>query len=537
MISNILMPKLGLVMKKGRIIKWYKQAGDFVKEGEPLFQISTEKVTIDVEAKASGYLRIIYAQPGAVVLVSGIVGLMGDKDEILPEITPPVYEIDKTVTQPEQTISKAPYDNRNNNVEAHQSIFGMGTQPPLQKTNSPTQAPLGYPAPLLKGEEGGLPREDGEKLGKVKASPAAKRLAKEMGIDLARVKGTGPGGRITEADITNFKLDKSEGVNGEDSDIKVGAGFKPAPTDMPSTPYAKRLAQEHGIAMQQVAQSTGDRKIYAQDVINMYQSSAAPAKEGGNEQSTLLPLTDLRSAVADRMSYSARTAAPVTLGMEAVADEIIKLKNALSLDYPSDKITINDILVKLVAMAVKKHPLTNASWEENGIRIYHVVNMGIGVAIEGGLIVPAIAYADRKSIVQISRESKDLIERAKSGRLTFEELSRGTFTLTNLGAYGIDMFTPIINPPQSATLGIGRIAKKPWVIDDRIEIVSTMVLSLTFDHRIIDGAPAAQCLLTIKQYIENPNMILVDRSDYNPQNHFSPSTRVPIRGMGGKERG
>jgi pyruvate dehydrogenase E2 component (dihydrolipoamide acetyltransferase) len=457
MISKVLMPKLGLVMKKGRIIKWYKQAGDFVKEGEPLFQISTEKVTIDVEAKASGYLRIIYAQAGAVVPVSGIVGLMGDKGEPLPDIKPPAYEIDKKgmdVT----TVQ--------NNVQHDKDI---------------------------------------------KASPAAKRLAKEKGIDLARVKGTGPGGRITESDITNFKPEKAKNSIAEAAQT-------------PSTPYAKRLAQEHGIAMQQVAQSTGDRKIYAQDVINMYQSSAAPATEGGNEQSTLLPLTDLRSAVADRMSYSARTVAPVTLGMEAIADEIIKLKNALSLDYPSDKITINDILVKLVAMAVKKHPLANASLEENGIRIYHVVNMGIGVAIEGGLIVPAIANADRKSIVQISRESKDLIERAKTGRLTFKELSRGTFTLTNLGAYGIDMFTPIINPPQSATLGIGRIVRKPWVMDDKIEIVSTMVLSLTFDHRIIDGAPAAQCLLTIKQYIENPGIVLVSPS---------PSSS-PLRGEDGK---
>jgi pyruvate dehydrogenase E2 component (dihydrolipoamide acetyltransferase) len=341
--------------------------------------------------------------------------------------------------------------------------------------------------PLVKGGEGGFEE--------VKASPAAKRLAKEKGIDLARVKGTGPGGRITESDITDFKP--------EETTKSVAAA-----SHTPSTPHAKKLAQEHGIAIQQVTQSTGDRKIYAQDVINMYQSSAAPATAGSDEQSTLLPLTDIRNAVAERMSYSARTVAPVTLGMEVVAGELLKLKNAMALTYPSDKVTINDILVKLVAMALRKHPLANASLEENGIRIYHVVNMGIGVAIEGGLIVPAITDADRKSIVQISRESKDLIERAKTGRLTFEELSRGTFTLTNLGAFGIDMFTPIINPPQSATLGIGRILKKPMVIDDRIEVASAMVLSLTFDHRIIDGAPAAQCLLTIKQYIENPYMVL-----------------------------
>ncbi len=452
MISNVLMPKLGLVMKKGKIIKWYKQPGDPVREGEPLFQISTEKVTIDVEAKATGYLRIIYAQPGAVVPVAGIVGLMGEKDEPLPDIKPPVYEIDK-----------------------------KGMDLPAARNDAEAGLKAG-PAETLPGSE-------------VKASPAAKRLAKEKGIDLARVRGTGPGGRITESDIMNFKPEE----------------VKSRPTEappLPATPYAKKLAQEHGIEMQQVTQSTGDRKIYAQDVINLYQSSAAPAQAGGDAQSTLLPLTDIRNAVAERMSYSARTVAPVTLGMEVVAEELLKLKNAMALTYPSDKVTINDILVKLVAMALRKHPLANASLEENGIRVYHVVNMGIGVAIEGGLIVPAITDADRKSIVQISRESKDLIERAKTGRLTFEELSRGTFTLTNLGAFGIDMFTPIINPPQSATLGIGRILKKPMVIDDRIEVASAMVLSLTFDHRIIDGAPAAQCLLTIKQYIENPYIVL-----------------------------
>ncbi|MGC8900774.1 MAG: 2-oxo acid dehydrogenase subunit E2 [bacterium] len=464
MIQHILMPKLGLVMKKGRIIKWYKQVGDFVNQGEPLFQISTEKVTIDVEAKASGYLRVIYAQPGSIVPVSGIVGLIGDKDEPLPDIKPPVYEIDKKgIESTPDEITKAEEP---------------GTSPDIKTTVE------------------------------IKATPAARRLAREKGIDLSMIKGSGPGGRITEADVNNFKpQDISGGYEKETS-------TSPMTVEPPSTPYARKLAEEHGLTIKQVAQSAGDKKIYAKDVINAYQSSTTfetgIKKEpvGSDEQSSLIPLTDLRSAVAERMSYSARTVAPVTLGMEVIADEIIKLKEALSLNYPSDRITINDILIKLVAMAIKKHPLLNASLEEHGIRIFNVVNIGIGVAIEGGLIVPAITNADQKSIVQISRESKDLIERARTGKLTLEEISRGTFTLTNLGAYGIDMFTPIINPPQSATLGIGRILKKPWVINDKVEIASTMVLSLTFDHRIIDGAPAANGLLTIKQFIENPYMIL-----------------------------
>ena len=464
MISHVLMPKLGLVMKKGRIIKWYKQTGDPVQEGEPLFQISTEKVTIDVEAKASGYLRMIYAGPGAVVPVSGIVGLMGDKDEPLPDIRPPVYEIDKKGMD-DSSASKS----------AEAGLKPVSPEVQLEKD--------------------------------IKASPAAKRLAREKGIDLSAVKGSGPGGRITETDITNFKQDMPGGIPAHDANARAGEGLPSVSAGIPATPYARKLAEEHGINIRQVAHAAGDRKIYAQDIINSSSPSASD-QAGTAEQSTLIPLTDIRSAVADRMSYSARTVAPVTLGMEVAADELLKLKNALSVSYPSDKITINDILVKLVAMALKRHPLANASWEENGIRVYHGVNMGIGVAIEGGLIVPAIADADRKSILRISREAKDLIERAKTGRLTFEELSRGTFTLTNLGAFGIDMFTPIINPPQSATLGVGRIVKKPWVVNDRIEIVPAMVLSLTFDHRIIDGAPAAQCLMTIKQYIENPYLVL-----------------------------
>ena len=480
------MPKLGLVMKKGKIIKWYKQAGDPVKEGEPLFQISTEKVTIDVEAKASGYLRAIFAGPGAVVPVSGIVGLLGNKDEPLPDIKPPAYEIDTK---------------------------GM------DDTGGPKNAEAGLT--VISAED----RQEKD----IKASPAAKRLAREKGIDLVAVKGTGPGGRITETDIMNFKQDMPGSPPAPDGNARTSAGGQSYPAGIPATPYARKLAEERGFNIGQVAQSAGDRKIYAQDVIN----TSLPSGSGQDEtagQSTLMPLTDIRSAVADRMSYSARTVAPVTLGMEVMADELLKLKNALSLSYPSDKVTINDILVKLTAVALKKHPLANASWEENGIRVYQYVNMGIGVAIEGGLIVPAIANADRKNITQISREAKDLIERAKSGRLTFEELSRGTFTLTNLGAFGIDMFTPIINPPQSATLGVGRIVKKPWVVNDRIEVVSAMVLSLTFDHRIIDGAPAAQCLMTIRQYIENPYLALIDGPDNSPQDKFSPST-------GGKARG
>ncbi len=447
MITNILMPKLGLVMKKGRIIKWYKQAGDYVQEGEPLFQISTEKVTIDVEAKASGYVRTIYAAPGAVVPVSGVIGLMGEKDEPLPDMKPPAYEMDMKGIE----------------VSAQGPAAG-GAQPPVA----------------------GTPPS-----GEVKASPAAKRLAKEKGIDLALIKGTGPGGRITETDVNGYE-----------------PGFAPPyqggnrKEDIPATPYARKLAQEQGVSIEEVARVRGDRKLYAQDIIESGQSQAElPPSE-------LLPMTDIRKAVAERMSYSAHTVAPVTLGMEVIADELLKLKQAMAGSYPSDRITVNDIIVKLVAMALKKHPLANATLEDDGIRVYNTINVGIGVAVEGGLIVPAITDADRKSIVRISREAKDLIERAKSGKLTYEELSRGTFTLTNLGPFNIDMFTPIINPPQSTTLGIGRIVKKPVVRGDAIVIASTMVLSLTFDHRIIDGAPAAQCLSTIKQYIENPYMVL-----------------------------
>ncbi len=466
MITNVLMPKLGLVMKKGRIIKWYKQAGDYVKEGEKLFQISTEKVTIDVESKGNGYLRAIYALPGAIVPVSGIIGILGDKDEPLPDMKSPVYEMDNE---------------------------GIGDY------SAPNNAGTGLkPAPA-----------DVYKENNIKASPAAKRLAKDKGIDIARVRGTGPGGRITESDVINFKPVETAGINAEDSGAPAA--------DARSTPYAKKLAQEYGVNIQRVSQAAGDRKIYAHDIINLARSSGSPASGGGadkgeaagvNEQSVLLPLTDIRKAVAERMSYSVHTVAPVTLGMEVIAAELLKLKIAMAVSYPSDKITINDILVKLAAMALKKHPLANASLEDNGIRVYNIINVGIGVAIEGGLIVPAITDADKKSIVSISRESRDLIERAKTGRLTYEELSRGTFTITNLGSFGIDMFTPIINPPQSTTLGVGRIIKKPVVIDDRVEAAPAMVLSLTFDHRIIDGAPAAQFLQTIKLYVENPYLVL-----------------------------
>jgi len=461
MISNILMPKLGLVMKKGRILKWYKQVGDFVNQGEPLFQISTEKVTIDVEAKVSGYLRIIYALPGAIVPVSGIVGLIGDKDEPLPDIKPPVYDMDKKG---------------------------------LESASAQIETTAGMRPSVLNAQASD----------EIKATPAAKRLAKEKGIDISKVKGTGPGGRITESDVLNFR-----------SEVETKPDMKTIETNIPATPYARKLAEEHGLTIQEVAQSTEEKKIYARDVMNMYNTSGDASRTaekeeqmGINEQFTMLPITDMRRAVAERMSYSAHTVAPVTLGMEVVADEIIKLKEAMAISYPSDRITINDILVKIVAMAIKQHPLINASFSEDGIKIFNAINIGIGVAIEGGLIVPAILNADKKTIVQISKESKDLIERARTGKLTIDEISRGTFTLTNLGAYGIDMFTPIINPPQSATLGVGRINKKPWIVNDRIEVVSTMVLSLTFDHRVIDGAPAAQCLLTIKQYIENPYLVL-----------------------------
>jgi len=265
---------------------------------------------------------------------------------------------------------------------------------------------------------------------RIVASPAAKRIAREYGVDLAQVRGTGPNGRIVEEDV-------------------------------------RRFVKEAKVALRV-------REVIA--------------------------LTGIRKTAAERVSLSARTAPHSTITMEVDMSNAAKLREKVRFSY-------TDMLVKAVAKALTEHPVMNSTLEKDQIKIFEDVNIGVAVATEKGLVVPVIRNADKKEIKEISSTLREIVEKAREGKLTREEMSGGSFTITNLGMFGVDIFTPIINPPETAILGVGRVVKKPVVVNGEIVVKPVMHLSLSFDHRVVDGAPAARFLQSVKMALENPETL------------------------------
>lgn len=318
-------------------------------------------------------------------------------------------------------------------------------------------------------------------------SPRARKAARENGIpksDFRNIKGTGLNGRIVERDVLAW-IEKR----------KIRA-----------TPLAEKIAHDKGIDLSSVEGSDIRGKIVSKDVLGFDISSIREMEE----QIIEIPLEGIKKVVAERMFESWQTKPHVTLTTEIDMTDTLQVRKQLN-DVGEDfKISVNDIIVKVCAMALRKHPNINAVMGEQGIKLLQNVNVGIAVAIKNGLIVPVINNADKKSLKQISQEAKEKINRAREGKLLPDEMSNGTFTVSNLGMYGIDAFTPIINPPETAILGVGRLIKKPAVYNDEVTIRTLMYLSISFDHRVIDGAPAAEFLSTIRELLENPYKLILE---------------------------
>jgi pyruvate dehydrogenase E2 component (dihydrolipoamide acetyltransferase) len=321
----------------------------------------------------------------------------------------------------------------------------------------------------------------------VPATPAARRLAKDRGIDISQVRGTGPEGRIVEEDVTRFIQERER-----------------APREVLISPMARRLAQEHGLDITQITGSGPGGRIVEEDVRKLIEAkkevppvTAPPGR--------VIPFIGMRQAIAERMAESLRTMAQVTVTTEVDVSETVRLREELKEEFD---LTYTDIVVKAVAMALKKHPLLNATLVGEDIHLLEEVNIGMAVALEEGLIVPVVREADKKGLSEIARETKRLAQGARENTLTVDEVTGGTFTVTNVGMYEVDTFTPIVNPPEAAILGVGRIIEKPAVKKGQIVVCSMMHLSLTFDHRIVDGAPAADFLRTVKHTLEKPYLLL-----------------------------
>ncbi len=403
MAVEVVMPKFGLTMTEGTIQQWFKSEGDAIKTGAALFEVETEKVLYEVEAPADGTVaKLLYAVE-AVVGVGLPVAVIAEAGEEVAEVAA------RYADAPAAAPAAAPPE--------------------------PAPAAAAAPSPAAQ-----------EKRGRVPVTPAARKLAKEHGVDLSGVTGTGPRGRITREDVQKI----------------IDSGGQAAP---PPAPAAAPVAAED------------------------------------------MPLRGMRKVIAERMQQSLQGSAQLTISTEVDVTQLIDRRQQVRQEF---NVTYTDFIVQACAHALRQHPRMNAHLEGDIIRANTDIHVGLAVALDEGLIVPVVRDADKKSLKDIAAEAKTLAEKARASQLKLEEVSGGTFTVSNLGMYGVDAFTPIINAPQSGILGVGRIVEKPVIHRGEVTRRSMMVLSLTFDHRVIDGAPAGAFLQTVADLLAHGNRVSLD---------------------------
>ena len=446
---EIVLPQWGMEMQDGTIVRWLKQEGDTVAEGEPIVEVETAKLQTELESTASGILSRIVAQEGQIVPIRGVLCVIAEPGEELEPLAGPAAS-----------------------------------------ARAASAAPAAQAAPAANGA-----RANGVS---VQVVPAARRLARERGVDLSQVGGSGPSGRILLADV--------------EAALQAPAAAEPTEGRVPVVPAARRLARENNIDLAMVTGSGPQGRILIEDVEAAIAAQSAPAAAPGAAAGGVVPLTGIRGAVARRMLQSIQTTAQVTLTTEAIVTEAMQLRRGLSRHHAEEAgggIGPLPVVVKATAEALKRHPRMNAiettsAGGEAQVQLLAEINIGLAVALDEGLVTPVIRGADGKSLAQLAAENRDLAARTRDGRTRPEEITGGTFTITNLGANEVDGFTPIINPPQVGILGVGRVVEKPIIANGEIAKGETMYLSFTFDHRVIDGSPAAEFLQTVKRLLEDP---------------------------------
>ena len=445
--SVIRMPKMSDTMTEGTIVAWHKKEGDTVKSGDVLAEVETDKATMDLEAYEEGTLLYIGVKEGSSVAVDDIIAVVGEKGTNF-----------KVLLNGGGGSTAAPAPGQ----EAATDKGGGQTAEQNPQADLPADADtdLSY---------GGGTGDNAEPTDRLKASPLAKRIAEEKGINLAQVKGTGPDGRIVKSDVETFK---------------PGA---PAPAAKPAAPQpAAQPAPAPAPAPQP--------------------APVAQATSGGDYED--VPVSQMRKTIARRLSESLFTAPHFYLTMEINMDKAMDLRGMVNGVSPV-KVSFNDFVVKAAALALKQHPNVNSSWLGDKIRKYNYVNIGVAVAVDEGLLVPVIRNADQKTLSTISGEVKDLAGKAKDKKLQPKDWEGSTFSISNLGMFGIDEFTAIINPPDSCILAIGTIKQTVKFEGEVAKPTNVMKVTLSCDHRVVDGATGAAFLQTVKQLLEDPMRMLV----------------------------
>jgi pyruvate dehydrogenase E2 component (dihydrolipoamide acetyltransferase) len=472
MAKPVEMPRMGYDMTEGKISRWIKQEGDQVQTGEMLAEIETDKVNIEIESFASGVLKKILHQEGDTVPVGEVIAVIGAPDE---EIDLAALGVGgETAAQAEQPAApsapaaEAPAATTPSEPSTAEAPAAQAPAPtPAQAAPAPTPAqaaPATQPEGRLALDTGGpSQRLTAPSTDRLKASPVARRLAESHSVDLAQITGTGPGGRIVKDDVENFIRQQ------------------PArPAEAPAAPAAPAPAPAPAPAV----------------------AVAAGAQE--------VPLTRMRQTIARVTSQSKQQAPHFYLTAEVEMDAALALRQQLNAALESEgaKLSVNDLVTKAVAKALVKHRYMNATFAGDKIVVHPTVDVGIAVSLEQGLISPVIRNADVKSISAISNETRDLAGRARAGTIKPEEYSGGTFTISNLGMYDIEEFIAIIVPPQAGILAVGAAIKRPVVRDDEVAIASIMKITLSADHRVVDGAQAAVFLNEIRRLLESPMLLL-----------------------------
>lgn len=438
MASQIVMPKMSDTMEEGVVVKWLKREGDRVASGDALAEIETDKAVLELEATTPGVLRRIIAQEDSKVPVGQLIAVIGSEDEdisplIAGSVTPSI-QAPPPMTMPPATTPAAT---------------------PIMASPSVTAA----------AHQEGTTRE------RIDASPLARRMAEEAGIDIAHVRGTGPGGRVVKRDIEAFL-----------------AQLRTQPPQQPTPLVAPSPAAEAAPSLQaKAAQVEAVGVDYIEQELNM-----------------------MRKTIARRMAQSKTTAPHFYITTEIDMERAIALRKSLNeLAADDAKISFNDMILKAAANALRQYPRLNVSYANDKLRQHQRVHLSMAVALDEGLITPVLRDCDRKSLGEIARESKELTERARARRLKPEEYTGGTFSISNLGMYDVEDFGAIINPPEAAIMAVGAIKEQPVAVDGQLSVGHRMKITLSCDHRAVDGAMAAQFMQIVKRLLEHPLTLML----------------------------
>jgi pyruvate dehydrogenase E2 component (dihydrolipoamide acetyltransferase) len=466
--TDVVMPRLSDSMEEGTVLKWLKGVGDEVTRGEAIVEIETDKANMTYEADTDGVLVEVIAQEGDTLAIGEVIAKIGNASEVKAGGGDSGGESSSKAQEPraEQDDGTAKADEQRTQAERgdepgkDEADGDAGSQPAERETSTATERAA--PPPPSNGD------------GRIKASPVARRMAQELGVELERLEGSGPGGRIVKTDVEAAAGGASASTPDTAAEPKDGAAERPA-------------------APEQAGQ----------------QATSAPSAEpgrtvGAKGAATVVELSRLQQTITRRMAESKATAPEFSLSLDVDMTAAVELRSQLK-QVADPAPSFNDMIVKAAATALGEHPRVNGAYRDGRWELYERVNVGVAVAAEDTLIVPTIFDASQKSLGQISRDARAMIERVRDQTITPPELAGGTFTVSNLGMYGVEHFTAIINPPQACILTVGALAKKP-AVDDRGRVVARDQLTLTLvcDHRILYGADGAKFLARVKELLQQP---------------------------------